>query len=128
MLDPRLLRNDLDNVARNLARRGVVLDRNQYLELESSRKTLQVEVEAFRKERNERSKAIGQAKAAGEDIEPLRLKVGELATKLAESEARLQDVQTELVLLRRAYSRTSGSSLWTSPGPTRLRTQSAMVY
>ena len=100
MLDPRLLRNDLDNVARNLARRGVVLDRNQYLELESSRKTLQVEVEAFRKERNERSKAIGQAKAAGEDIEPLKHKVGELATKLAESEARLQDVQTELDALQ----------------------------
>ena len=100
MLDPRLLRNDLDNVARNLARRGVVLDRNQYLELESSRKTLQIEVEAYRKERNERSKAIGQAKAAGEDIEPLRLKVGELGTKLAESEARLQGVQTELDALQ----------------------------
>jgi seryl-tRNA synthetase len=96
MLDPRLLRSDLDNVARNLARRGVVLDRGQYLELESSRKTLQVEVEALRQERNERSKAIGQAKAAGEDIEPLKLKVGELATKLADSEARLQSVQADL--------------------------------
>ncbi len=96
MLDPRLLRSDLDNVARNLARRGVVLDRGQYLELESSRKTLQVEVEALRQERNKRSKAIGQAKAAGEDIEPLKLKVGELATKLADSEARLQSVQADL--------------------------------
>ena len=96
MLDPRLLRSDLDNVARNLARRGVVLDRAPYLELESSRKALQVEVEALRQERNERSKAIGQAKTAGEDIEPLKLKVGELAAKLADSETRLQGVQTEL--------------------------------
>ncbi len=96
MLDPRLLRSDLENVARNLARRGVVLERGQYLELESSRKALQVEVEALRQDRNERSKAIGQAKTAGEDIEPLKLKVGELATKLADSEARLQSVQTEL--------------------------------
>lgn len=96
MLDPRLLRSDLENVARNLARRGVVLDRGQYLELETSRKALQVDVEALRKDRNERSKAIGQAKTAGEDIEPLKLKVGELATKLADSEARLQSVQAEL--------------------------------
>lgn len=96
MLDPRLLRSDLENVARNLARRGVVLDRGQYLELETSRKALQVDVEALRKDRNERSKAIGKAKTAGEDIEPLKLKVGELATKLADSEARLQSVQAEL--------------------------------
>ncbi len=96
MLDPRLLRSDLENVARNLARRGVVLDRGQYLELEASRKALQVDVEALRKDRNERSKAIGQAKTAGEDIEPLKLKVGELAKTLADSEARLQSVQAEL--------------------------------
>ena len=96
MLDPRLLRSDLENVARNLARRGVVLDRGQYLELETSRKALQVDVEALRKDRNERSKAIGQAKTAGEDIEPLKLKVGELAKTLADSEARLQSVQAEL--------------------------------
>ncbi len=99
MLDPRLLRNDLDNIARNLARRGVVLDREQYLELESSRKALQVEVEELRQERNERSKAIGQAKAAGEEIEPLRLEVGELATKLAEAEARLHSVRNDLEAL-----------------------------
>ena len=99
MLDPRLLRNELDKVARNLARRGVVLNRGQYLELESSRKALQVEVEELRQERNERSKAIGQAKAAGEEIEPLRLEVGELATKLAEAEARLHSVRIDLEAL-----------------------------
>ena len=100
MLDPRLLRNDLDNIARNLARRGVVLDREQYLELESSRKALQVEVEELRQERNERSKAIGRAKAAGEEIEPLKLEVGKLATKLAEAEARLHSVQNDLEALQ----------------------------
>ena len=99
MLDPKLLRNELDKVARNLARRGVVLNRGQYLELESSRKALQVEVEELRQERNERSKAIGQAKAAGEEIEPLRLEVGELATKLAEAEARLHSVRNDLEAL-----------------------------
>ena len=96
MLDPKLLRNDLDGVARNLARRGVVLDRQQYQALETDRKALQVEVEELRQERNERSKAIGQAKSAGENIEPLRLEVGELATKLGAAEEHLQIVQTDL--------------------------------
>ena len=77
MLDPKLLRSDIDGIARNLARRGVALDREMYLELESGRKAAQVEVEEFRKIRNERSKAIGKAKAAGDDIEPLRAEVGE---------------------------------------------------
>ncbi len=99
MLDPKLLRNDLDGVARNLARRGVVLDRQQYQALETDRKALQVEVEERRQERNTRSKAIGQAKSAGEDIEPLRLEVGELATKLGEAEERLQAVQADLEAL-----------------------------
>ena len=96
MLDPRLLRHDIDDVARNLARRGYVLDRNQYQNLESRRKQLQVDVERFRQERNERSKSIGKAKAAGADIEPLRAEVGELGERLAEAESQLNEVQAEL--------------------------------
>ncbi len=96
MLDPKLLRNDLDGVARNLTRRGFILDREHYLELESSRKELQVEVEALRQERNDHSKAIGKAKAAGDDIEPLKLEVNELAAQLTASESRLQTVQSGL--------------------------------
>jgi seryl-tRNA synthetase len=96
MLDPRLLRNDIDSVARNLARRGFVLDRKHYQELESHRKQLQVEVEALRQERNERSKWIGKAKAAGQDIEPLKAEVGALGTRLAEPGDQLSNVQVEL--------------------------------
>ncbi len=96
MLDPKLLRNDLDGVARNLTRRGFILDREHYLELESSRKELQVEVEALRQERNDHSKAIGKAKAAGDDIEPLKLEANELAAQLTASESRLQTVQSGL--------------------------------
>jgi len=96
MLDPRALRSDLDGVARNLARRGFVLDRPLYQRLEDGRKALQVEVEELRHRRNERSKGIGRAKAAGEDIEPLKAEVGELGTALADSQARLQSLQEEL--------------------------------
>ncbi|HMB73867.1 MAG TPA: serine--tRNA ligase, partial [Gammaproteobacteria bacterium] len=61
MLDLKLLRQDIDAAAANLARRGFVLDREAFSRLENERKSLQVEVEANRQKRNERSKAIGKA-------------------------------------------------------------------
>lgn len=96
MLDARLLRQDFDAVARNLARRGFVLDRERYRSLEDQRKTLQVEVESLRQTRNERSKAIGRAKAAGGDVEALKNEVGSLGDELAAADARLDEVAREL--------------------------------
>jgi seryl-tRNA synthetase len=96
MLDPRLLRHDLDAVARNLARRGVALDRERYQALEAERKDLQVKAEALRQQRNEQSKAIGLAKAEGRDVTALKEQVAELAEVLAASESRLAEVAQEL--------------------------------
>jgi seryl-tRNA synthetase len=96
MLDARLLRQDLDGVARNLARRGFVLDRERYRALEDERKLLQVNVETLRKERNERSKAIGRAKATGGDVEALKREVGDLGDTLAAGEVRLNALAAEL--------------------------------
>ena len=96
MLDPRALRSDLDAVAKNLARRGYVLDCAVYSRLEDERKALQIEGEELRHQRNERSKKIGQAKAAGEDIEPLKVEVGKLSAALADSESRLHALHEEL--------------------------------
>lgn len=96
MLDPKALRNDLEDVARNLARRGFVLDRSQYQRLEAERKALQVEVEELRHRRNERSKEIGRAKGAGANIEPLKTEVGKLGAALADSQVRLGSLQEEL--------------------------------
>ncbi len=96
MLDPRTLRTELDAVANNLARRGFVFDRARYHRLEDDRKALQVRVESLRHERNKRSRAIGKAKASGEDIEPLRLRVRELGDELAAVDARLQALRGEL--------------------------------
>ena len=96
MLDPKELRTDLESVARNLARRGFVLERGLYQGMEEKRKSLQVRVEKLRHERNERSRGIGQAKAAGEDIEPLRLQVRELGEALTTAEAGLHVLQEGL--------------------------------
>ncbi len=96
MLDPKSLRQDLDGVAANLARRGFKLDRERYVALESERKDLQVKVEGLRQARNERSKAIGRAKAAGGDVEALKREVGQLGDDLANGEARLTALAAEL--------------------------------
>ena len=96
MLDIKLLRQDLDAVVANLARRGFKLDRERWLALETQRKEIQVEVERLRQTRNERSKSIGRAKAAGGDIEALKREVGELGDALAAAEAKLTTTSAQL--------------------------------
>ncbi len=96
MLDPRLLRTDLDLVAAQLARRGLQLDTARLEALEGERKGLQVRVQELQNERNTRSKAIGRAKAAGEDTAPLLAAVADLGEGLKAAEERLNAIQQEL--------------------------------
>ncbi|HBS18001.1 MAG TPA: serine--tRNA ligase, partial [Halomonas sp.] len=78
MLDPKLLRGDLDATAQQLARRGFELDKAALQALESRRRELQTQTEQLQNERNTRSKSIGKAKANGEDIQPLLDEVSDL--------------------------------------------------
>ena len=96
MLDPRLFRNDLDTTAQQLARRGYVLDTEALARLETERKDIQIHTQELQQERNSRSKAIGQAKAKGEDIQPLLDAVADMGDKLKAAEARLAEIQDEL--------------------------------
>ncbi|RYJ18305.1 serine--tRNA ligase [Rahnella variigena] len=96
MLDPNMLRNELDAVAEKLARRGFKLDVETLRSQEERRKVLQVETETLQAERNARSKTIGQAKARGEDIEPLRLEVNTLGEKLDAAKAELEALQNDI--------------------------------
>lgn len=96
MLDPKLLRSDLEQVAQRLARRGFMLDVSQFEALEVRRRDLQTETERLQNERNTRSKAIGQAKAAGEDIEPLKAEVSDLGERLDAAKSQLAEVAGEL--------------------------------
>jgi seryl-tRNA synthetase len=96
MIDPKLLRNSASDVKANLARRGFDFDADAYLSLEEKRKALQVETEQLQSERNSRSKAIGQAKAQGEDIAPLLADVANLGEKLEAGQGELQAVQSAL--------------------------------
>ena len=96
MLDIKLLRNDLEAVAKQLARRGYSLDVNAFQSLEDRRKTLQIATQDLQNERNTRSKNIGKAKASGEDIQPLLAEVADLGEKLKQAEQDLAELQGEI--------------------------------
>jgi len=96
MLDPQLFRQNLATLATQLQVRGFELPVEQLAELESSRKRIQMITQQLQNERNSRSKQIGQAKAKGEDIQPLLANVADLGEKLKQSEHELQKIQTEL--------------------------------
>ena len=96
MLDPQLLRNDLERVARGLARRGYHLDMEQFAALETRRKSVQTRVEELRNLRNTRSRAIGQAKSAGQNIEPLKAEVASIAEQLGQGESDLEQIRAAL--------------------------------
>jgi len=96
MLDPQLLRNNLEDTAALLKRRGYDLDTKQFAALEDQRKTLQVDAQSLQAERNKKSKNIGKAKASGEDIQPLLDEVSTLGAKLEDAEKALAVVQEEM--------------------------------
>jgi seryl-tRNA synthetase len=96
MLDPALLRGQLDTVAERLAMRGYELPKAQIEALEASRKAVQVQTQELQNQRNTRSKAIGMAKAKGEDTTALMAEVAGIGDQLKANEARLADVQAEL--------------------------------
>ncbi|MGL4821901.1 MAG: serine--tRNA ligase [Plesiomonas shigelloides] len=96
MLDPNLLRNELDVVAEKLARRGFKLDVDTLNALEEKRKVLQVKTENLQAERNARSKAIGLAKSRGEDIQPLLDEVASMGSELDAAKVELDQLQEEL--------------------------------
>ncbi|HIG91047.1 MAG TPA: serine--tRNA ligase [Methylococcaceae bacterium] len=96
MLDPRLLRADINAVKQALSHRKLALDVDLYSALETQRKALQIQTQELQNERNSRSKVIGQAKAKGEDIQPLLDAVQSLGEQLKEAEQALNEIQEQL--------------------------------
>ncbi len=96
MLDPQLLRDNPNYVAQQLKRRGFLFDVDGFTVLEEKRKALQVATQTLQNERNQSSKAIGYAKARGEDIEPMREKVNRLGQELASKKIELEQVLQQL--------------------------------
>jgi seryl-tRNA synthetase len=96
MLDPKLLRTEFDEVAKQLGRRGLTLDKKRFSELEEQRKRLQVKTEELQGQRNTNSKLIGQAKSKGEDASGILAAMETINQNLKTNEAKLETLQSEL--------------------------------
>jgi seryl-tRNA synthetase len=92
MLDPKVLRNEPQKLADILSKRGYLLDVTAIEKLEQQRKQAQLTAQTLQTERNARSKMIGRAKAAGEDIQPLLVEIDELGDKHKAAEVKLSEI------------------------------------
>ena len=95
MLDPKVLRSDLHAVAANLAKRGFQLNVEEIESLEARRKQLQAHSESLQQERNTRSREIGKAKSAGQDVAPILAAMEKMKEELASAEEQLKIVLHE---------------------------------
>ncbi|RMJ06223.1 Serine--tRNA ligase [Marinobacter litoralis] len=96
MLDPKRVRSQTEEIARRLAIKNFELDVATFEQLEERRRAIQVRTETLQSEQNKRSKSIGKAKAAGEDIKPLLDEVESLKQQRSEAEDELRSVQEAL--------------------------------
>jgi len=115
MLDPKLLRSELNTIAQSLKIKGFELNCDEFLSLEAQRKSLQLEAEAIQQERNAYAKSmgklIGQAKANGEDIEPLKARGEALKKDSTDADAALALVQGQLDALLQGIPNIPDSSV-----------------
>jgi len=102
MLDPRLFRTELDKVKKQLDRRSYAFDASAYEALETRRKEVQINTQELQNEKNKSAKSIGQAKAKGEDIQPLLDQVQHLGDQLKAAETELADIQLQMTTLMEA--------------------------
>lgn len=96
MLDPKLLRQNLDEVMQKLRRRSFEFDKKTFLELEEKRRAYQTVTQSLQTQRNQLSKMIGMAKSKGRNILNLMSDISRLGDQLNRHESLLSIVQKEL--------------------------------
>ncbi|HEY7674926.1 MAG TPA: serine--tRNA ligase [Burkholderiales bacterium] len=96
MLDPQLLRSDIDSVASRLSARSFSLDAAGFRAIEEERKAVQVRTQELQSARNQFAKRIGQAKVKGEDVAGLMAESSRANAELSDLEMRLEAVQRRL--------------------------------
>ena len=96
MLDPKKLRQSIDEIANNLARRGFKFDAKAYVNLNDGRKKLQIENEDLKSKRNSISRDIGMAKSKGDDTADLMKSSEEINTALSENESQLNEILSKM--------------------------------
>lgn len=96
MLDPKLVRNSIDDVAAQLKKRGFVVDIEKFNTLEDRRKSLQMKMQELQNERNVRSKEVGQAKASGKNVDDVMASLKQLSDSLKQVEEDCASAQAEM--------------------------------
>ena len=96
MLEIQQLRTDLDNVIRQLAKRGYAFPAEAFNALEAERKIIQTRTQELQAQRNAASKKIGQAKSKGEDVSMMMSEIAHLGDALKQAEVQLEQIQNSL--------------------------------
>jgi len=96
MLDPQMLRADVEAIAKRLETRGIDINAQRFQELEAARKEVQSLVESAQASRNKLAREIGQAKAKGEDVKELLESSQRTNAALEESAQRLEKIRIDL--------------------------------
>ena len=96
MIDPKLLRGQIDVVNAALAKRGICLDSAMWADLESRRKAIQVRTETLQAERNAGAKQIGQLKKSGADATELMARMQSVGDDMKAADAELGLLQAEI--------------------------------
>lgn len=96
MIDINLLRDDVNGIATSLKKRGFDLNTEDFIELETNRKKIQVRTQELQKIRNEKSKKIGAEKAKGNNIDSLMQLVNQTSSELKDLEVQLLELQENI--------------------------------
>lgn len=97
MIDPKLLRENPDAVAREAKKHNVNIDIEHYKSLESSRKSLQEQTQQLQAKRNQFAKQVGIAKSKGEDVAALLSENQKTGDTLKQSETALEELQKKIL-------------------------------
>ncbi|STZ08377.1 Serine--tRNA ligase [Moraxella caprae] len=92
MLDPKLLRSDLENLKAKLATRGYELDIAFWQDLENKRKSLQVETENLQAQKNRGAKEIGLLKKNGQNTDDLMAQMAKVSDEMKRCEDDLREL------------------------------------
>ncbi len=95
MLDPKRIRSEVELLASLLKIKNFDLDVEKLSRLDEKRRTLQLETETLQNERNSRSKSIGKAKAAGEDVSEILNSMESIKSDLETKKDQLNEIQAE---------------------------------
>ena len=97
MIDPKLLRTELDTVAEKLAKRGYELDKAFWQQVEEQRKSIQVKTEELQAKKNAGAKQVGLMKRNGENTDALMAEMATISSEMKQAEDALKALQEKIL-------------------------------